>query len=81
MDALTYSWHGENLLLVPPVNAIGQALVHLKVCRAKGVLVAPKWPSSYFWPLLLDNFHRFITEVRVFKGKMFYAKGLTRIAF
>ena len=74
-DALTHNWHGENVLLVPPVNAIGQALSHLQTCRAKGVLVAPKWPSSYFWPLLLNRFHRFTTEVRVFKGKHVLCHG------
>lgn len=76
LDALTYNWHGENVLLVPPVNAIGSALCHLKTCRAKGVLIAPKWPSSYFWPLLLNHFHRFTTEVRVFKGKHVLCHGL-----
>ena len=69
VDALTHDWTGENVLLVPPINAIGHALCHLRTCKAKGVLIAPKWPSSYFWPLLLNDFHNFITGVSVFKGK------------
>ena len=77
-DALTHNWHGENVLLVPPVNAIGPALCHLQTCKAKGVLVAPKWPSSYFWPLLLNRFHRFTTEVRVFKGKHVLCHGFNK---
>ena len=78
VDALTHNWFGENLLLVPPVNAIGKALHHLKICRAKGVLVAPKWPSSYFWPLLLNEFSKFIIEMRVFKGNKVLCHGLNQ---
>ena len=76
VDSLTHNWHGENVLLVPPVNAIGQALTHLLACRSKGVLIAPKWPSSYFWPILLNRFNRFTTEVRVFKGRNVLCHGL-----
>ena len=78
VDALTHNWYGETVLLVPPVTAIGQALLHLKICKAKGVLIAPKWPSSYFWSLLLNSFHRFTTEVRVFKGKNILCHGLNK---
>ena len=78
IDALTYDWKGENVLLVPPVNAIGQALSHLKACQAKGVLVAPKWPSSYFWPLLLNQFSRFISDICVFKGKNVLCHGYNK---
>ena len=78
VDALTHNWFGENLLLVPPVNAIGKALHHLKICRAKGVLVAPKWPSSYFWPLVLNEFSKFIIEMRVFKGNKVLCHGLNQ---
>ena len=78
VDALTHDWFGENLLLVPPVNAIGKALHHLKICRAKGVLVAPKWPSSYFWPLLLNEFSKFIIEMNVYKGNKVLCHGLNQ---
>ena len=78
VDALTFDWHGENVLLVPPINAIGQALSNLRICKTKGVLVAPKWPSSYFWPLLLNDFSRFTTEVRVFKGKNVLCHGFNK---
>ena len=76
VDALCQDWSGENVLLVPPVNAIGKALKHLRVCRAKGVLVAPKWPSSYFWPLLKNEFSEFIVELNVFKGGKVLCHGL-----
>ena len=78
VDALTYDWQGETVLLVPPVNAIGKALTHLKTCKAKGVLIAPKWPSSYFWPMLLNEFIPYILEIRSFKGSKVLRQGLNK---
>ena len=78
VDALTYNWYGENVLLVPPVNAIGNTLQHLRVCKAKGVLIAPKWPSGVFWPLLKNEFSEFIVEVKVFKGNKVLCHGLNK---
>ena len=69
---------GENILMVPPVNAIGKAMSHLRLCKAKGVLVAPKWSSSYFWPLLLNEFSRFILDIKVFKGNKVLCHGLNK---
>ena len=78
VDALSFSWEGENVLLVPPVNAIGKALFHLRKCRAKGVLIAPKWPSSFFWPILLNDFPSHILEIRCFKGYKVLQQGLNQ---
>ena len=78
VDALSYNWHGENVLLVPPVNAIGKALAHLRICKAKGVLVAPKWKSSFFWPLLKNNFSKYISDFRTFKGSKVLQHGLNK---
>ena len=76
VDAFSYDWKNENVLLVPPVSAIGRALAHLKLCKAKGVLVAPLWKSSYFWPLIQDTFAGYLTDLRVFKGKNVLCHGL-----
>ena len=78
VDALSHNWQNENLLLVPPVNAIGKTLYHLRLCKAKGVLIAPKWPSSYFWPLLLNEFSKYIQEIKVFKGNKVLCHGLNQ---
>ena len=78
VDAFTYNWHGENLLLVPPVSAIGRVLSHLRLCKAKGTLVAPRWPSSYFWPLLQSEFNSFILDIKIFKGKNVLVHGLNK---
>ena len=64
--------------MVPPVLKVGKALHHLRFCRAKGVLVAPKWPSSHFWPLLINDFSRYISNVRIFKGNRVLTHGLNK---
>ena len=38
--------------LCPPVSSIGSAIRHLKFSKAKGTLLVPVWPSSYFWPII-----------------------------
>ena len=78
VDAFTHNWHKENLLLVPPVTAVGRVLSHLRLCRAKGVLIVPKWPSAHFWPLLMGEFFCHIVDLRVFKGKNVLRHGLNK---
>ena len=76
VDSLSHNWSGENVLLVPPVNAIGKTLFHLKTCKARGVLVAPKWHSSYFWPILINEFSRYTLKIQQFKGSKVLCHGL-----
>ena len=78
VDAFSYDWSNEHVLLVPPVNAIGRALAHLKLCKCKGVLVAPRWPSTHFWPLIRDTYAGYITDLRIFKGKNVLCHGLNK---
>jgi len=69
VDAFSYNWHGENCLLVPPVCVVGPTLHHLRLCKSKGVLIVPFWPSAAYWPLLLNEFKHVITDYLVVKGK------------
>ena len=78
VDAFMQDWNGENVLLVPPVNAIGMALSHLRACKSKGVLIAPKWPSAYFWPLIQSQFLQHIKEIRTFKGRIVLCHRLNK---
>ena len=71
-----HDWHKENVLMVPPVSAVSRALSHLRLCKSKGVLIVPKWPSSHFWPLLMDEFYCHISDIKVFKGKNVLCHGL-----
>jgi hypothetical protein len=53
VDAFAFDWGGELLWLVPPPKLISKVISHCKLCRAKGILIIPKWQSSVFWPLIM----------------------------
>ena len=76
VDAFSYNWKNENCLLVPPVCVVGMALRHLRLCKARGVLVVPYWPSAAYWPLLLNDFHSDIKDFLKVKGKNVLRHGL-----
>ena len=59
MDSLAFNWCGENCWLVPPVHLVPRLVLHLLYCRSRGVLVVPFWPSSLFWPYLVDGYGAF----------------------
>ena len=66
VDAFAFNWSLDNNWLVPPVYLVPRVLSQLALFSAKGVLVVPKWESSFFWPLLVDNktgsFRKFVLE-------------------
>ena len=55
VNAFTMDWRRHNNWLCPPVSMITAAIRHLKLCRARGTLLVPAWPSSYFWPVIYPN--------------------------
>lgn len=57
VDAFSASWGGVNNYLVPPVFLVARTLAHLETSRARGTLIAPKWPSASFWPYLFPLGH------------------------
>ena len=62
-------------MLVPPVCVAGRALLHLKLCQAKGVLVVPLWPSALYWPMLKGEFSVYIKDSMVVKGSKVLTQG------
>ena len=52
VDAFAYTWRGENCWVVPPPKPVPLTIKHMKQCKAKGVLVVPRWQTSSYWPLL-----------------------------
>ena len=65
VDAFAYSWRNETCWIVPPVRLVPQVLRKLLFDKGKGTLVVPRWPSSVFWPLLVDkqgNFRWFVID-------------------
>ena len=75
VNAFSHNWGDEFALMVPPVSLVGKALCHLRLCRGKGVLVVPCWPSAYFWPLLVNKFWGYIRDVMKVKGNKVLVKG------
>ena len=55
VNALAFSWENENNFLVSPVYLLSKVIKHIVASRANGVLVAPYWHSSNFWPLLKES--------------------------
>ena len=66
VDSLAFDWGAENCWLVPPVCLIPRVLMHFLNCQSRGVLVVPFWPSSLFWPYLIQEngaFQNFVVDV------------------
>jgi hypothetical protein len=76
VDAFSFSWEGEFCLLTPSVAVIGHCLEHLFRCRARGILVAPLWVPSFYWPMLQEFFHQFVVNFLRFKGSVVLQLGL-----
>ena len=72
VDAFTCDWSSSKLnWLCPPVKLIGDCITHLQICKAKGILIIPEWPSCYFWPKIFNGFRfkSFIKHFYVFKPR------------
>ena len=59
VDAFSYSWENENCWTVPPVKLVTKVIKKMIHDKTTGTLVVPSWPSSLFWPLIIDNTGRF----------------------
>lgn len=54
--------------------------MHMKICKAFGTLIIPKWKSSLFWPMVWNaksnNFHNFVLKfIEYKKPKRFFTVG------
>ena len=52
VDSMAYDWGGENCWWVPPPTIAAETLIHARACRAKGVMILPKWSTAIFWPMI-----------------------------
>ena len=64
VDCFSFSWARDNNWLVPPISLIGKCISHLITSNARGTIIVPKWPSSYFWPMLFDESGQFMPIVK-----------------
>ena len=80
-DAFNFDWGSDKNWVAPPINLVGNAISHMKRCRAYGALVVPRWESSYFWPMLCRDdgtFAEFILEFNECSSTMpFFREGNT----
>ena len=68
INAFAHDWSNVSLnWLCPPIKLISSTLRHMRLCQARGILLVPQWPSSYFWPLLHNgtSFAYFIKDYRI----------------
>ena len=55
VNAFTDDWSKDHNWLYSPISCIGSVLRHLTLCKARGALIVPIWPSSYYWPLIYPH--------------------------
>ena len=84
VDSFAFSWAGEFCWLVPPVILVTRVIRHVCLCKCKGILVIPYWPSAPFWPLLVDSqgsFNLFVIDyLFVENGKDVFLHGSNKNA-
>ena len=52
IDALSISWSNGKFYCFPPFSCILRTIQKIKQDQAKGILVAPDWPTQSWYPLL-----------------------------
>ena len=80
VDAFAHDWSSDNSWIVPPPNVVCRVLLYLKMFKARGVLVVPKWKSALYWPMIWDESTRsFAYYIKAFveyeKPKNFFKPG------
>jgi len=53
VDALTADWRGVRNYAFPPVKIVGQVLELVLEQAAWALVIVPKWPSQWWWPLVV----------------------------
>ena len=66
VNAFCENWSDHNNWLCPPISMIGSVIKYVALCKTKGTLLVPMWPSSYFWPLIYPNGLHMASFVRDF---------------
>ena len=58
-------WGGCNGYYVPPISKVCKVILHMRSCKAFGVLVIPYWQSAPFWPLICERKDEFFSLSRI----------------
>ena len=75
VNAFRYDWSNENSLMVPPIPLISDTLNHARLCKGRGTLIVPLWPTASFWPVLMGDFEQYIADLLVVKGTSVLLQG------
>ncbi|CAC5388127.1 unnamed protein product [Mytilus coruscus] len=70
VDAFTQNWKNEVNWIVPPISVVCRAIKHLILCKARGTLIVPKWPSSSYWTMIFkkgSHLQPYVTDVLEFQ--------------
>lgn len=54
VDAFTLSWAKMNFYCFPPFSCIPKVLQKIQTEKARGILVAPMWPTQPWYPILMS---------------------------
>ena len=68
VDPFYQDWSQDLAWLVPPVSIVPRVLKFMFENKLKGTLVSPYWTSAVYWPLLTNQFARFIGKSLVLTG-------------
>ena len=82
VNAFTDEWSRDHNWLCPPISCIGSVLRHLILSKARGTLLVPIWPSSYYWPLIYpdgDQMANFVKQYIV--TELFYSAEVGELVF
>ena len=52
VDAFSLSWQSLDFYAFPPFSIISRVLQKVRRDRAEGVIIAPRWPTQVWWPVL-----------------------------
>ena len=54
VDAFSFPWENLDMYLYPPTQLIGEVLHRIQLVSCRAILIAPAWPTQYWFPLLLS---------------------------
>jgi hypothetical protein len=55
VNSLTLNWAGVNNWINPDYSKVGEVLIHMRHCKARGCLIIPWWPSRPWFHLLFPD--------------------------
>ncbi|CAC5388448.1 unnamed protein product [Mytilus coruscus] len=85
VDAFTQNWKNEVNWIVPPISVVCRAIKHLILCKARGTLIVPKWPSSSYWTMIFkkgSHLQPYVTDVLEFQpNQNIFIHGMNNKSF